>query len=163
MASRRSSNWSRRERCGAESLASGVTRKTKIKVAMARARQARRMARSAPEGALTQITRVSLGANILFLGLLICLLPCARQELRRNFRVVRRGPDWATPVGDHHENDHQAEEERNTRDKPSHAIEALRWRLGQGLLAVLLDEGLEREIVRFVARHDAVQLLQHGR
>src|SRR5215471_18749624 len=104
MASRRSSNWSRRERCEAESLASGVTRKIKIQVAIARARQARRMARSSPEGALTQTTRVSPGANILFLGLLIRLLSCARQELRRNFRVGRRGTDWATPVGDHHEN-----------------------------------------------------------
>src|SRR2546426_2287894 len=162
MVSRRSSNWSRRERCGAESTGSASMRKMNTTVAAESARHASSMATSMPAKVSIAARSISPRASILFLGLLIGLQARPRKRIWGHAGPCRSQCHATAPVRDDHDNDHQAQREGPTGNKPGQPIEALGGRFSQDPLAPLLNERLHGEVVGFIAGDNLIEFFQHG-
>src|SRR5215470_17250895 len=149
MASRRSISLSSCVRCGAPSDASARTPKMKTSVAAASRMHATAMVTS------MLLMRISgrFGAGFTLR---------AGQKFGRNFaRGCGRDRASPAPAANHFPNKIQREHRHDDGHQPGGAVEPFRGRLSENRGAVLLDEGLEREIVRLAARHALVEFAKH--
>src|SRR3989442_4414961 len=162
MVSRRSSNWSRRERCGAESTGSASMRKMNTTVAAESARHARSMRTSMPAKVSIAARSISPRASILFLGLPIGLQARPRERIWGDAGSCGSQCHATAPMRDDHDNEHQAQREGPTGNKPGQPIEALGRRFSQDPLAPLLNERLHGADVGVIAGDNLDECFQHG-
>src|SRR5271157_3657755 len=98
----------------------------------------------------------------LLIGVLVGFALGACEKVRRNFRAGGRDEGGAVAPAAYYLPENSEGDERNhNRHDPGNEIEPFRRRRGEDRGAVFLDESLNGEIVRLVARDALVELLDH--